>query len=180
MLCASVLQVALLLSGTDATPAAAKPAVAAAAAPSAAAPAAAAPAAKAPAPETYSAARQATAKTGKPLVIMVSTDWCPPCQVMKRTILPRVREHGLFRKVAFAHVNPDEDAELANQLTGGGPIPQLVMFRKTSKGWLRKKLIGGQSVETVEEFIKEGLAMDKAEKKAEKKTAPEDKSRKHG
>ena len=98
---------------------------------------------------------------------------------MKRTILPRVREHGLFRKVAFAHVNPDEDAELANQLTGGGPIPQLVMFRKTSKGWMRKKLIGGQSVETVEEFIKEGLALDKAEKKAEKKTSPEDKSRKH-
>ena len=130
--------------------------------------------------ETYASARQIVTKTGKPLVVMVSTDWCPPCQVMKRTILPRVREHGLFRKVAFAHVNPDQDAELANQITGGGPIPQLVMFRKTSKGWVRKKLIGGQSVETVEEFINEGVAMDKAEKKSEKKVVVEDKSSHHG
>ena len=54
-----------------------------------------------PAPETYSAARQDTVKTGKPMVVMVSTDWCPPCQVMKRTILPRVRAHGLLRQGRF-------------------------------------------------------------------------------
>jgi len=153
MLCATVMQAALLLTGAGATPAAA---------------------------ETYAAARRATVETGKPMVIMVSTDWCPPCQVMKKKILPRVREHGLLRKVAFAMVNPDRDSELANQITGGGPIPQLVMFRKTPKGWVRKKLIGGQSVETVEEFINDGLAMNRAEKKAAKKAAVEDKSSHHG
>jgi hypothetical protein len=94
--------------------------------------------------------------------------------------LPRVREHGLLRKVVFAMVNPDREGELANQITGGGPVPQLVMFRKTAKGWVRKKLIGGQSVETVEEFIKEGLASDKADRKAGKKTDAEDKSSHHG
>jgi thioredoxin-like negative regulator of GroEL len=175
LLCATVLQTALLLSGVETTPAAAK------AAPAAKATAAAKTKEEAkPTPETYSAARQDTAKTGKPMVIMVSTDWCPPCQVMKKTILPRVRAHGLLRRVAFAQVNPDKDAELANQITGGGPIPQLIMFRKTPKGWVRKSLIGGQSVETVEEFIKDGLALDKAEKKTAKKTAVEDKSSKHG
>jgi thioredoxin-like negative regulator of GroEL len=143
------MQAALLLTGADATPAKA---------------------------ETYTAARRVTVETGKPMVVMVSTDWCPPCQVMKKSILPRVREHGLLRKVAFAMVNPDRDAKLADEITGGGPIPQLVMFRKTPKGWVRKKLIGGQSVETVEEFIKDGLASDKADKKAEKKTSVEDKS----
>jgi thioredoxin-like negative regulator of GroEL len=154
MLCATVMQAALLLGGADTTPASS---------------------------ETYAAARRVTLETGKPMVIMVSTDWCPPCQTMKKKILPRVREHGLFRKVAFAHVNPDRDAELAEQLTGGGPIPQLVMYRKTPKGWVRKKLIGGQSVEAVEEFINDGLAMAKAEKKAEKKITAEDKSSpKHG
>ena len=153
MLCAALMQAALLLTGADAAPAKA---------------------------ETYTAARRVTVETGKPMVVMVSTDWCPPCQVMKKTILPRVREHGLLRKVAFAMVNPDRDSELADQITGGGPIPQLVMFRKTPKGWVRKKLIGGQSVETVEEFIKEGLASDKADKKTEKKTSVEDKSSHHG
>ena len=100
------------------------------------------------------------------MVVMVSTDWCPPCQMMKKTVMPRVRERGLLRKVAFAMVNPDRDGELAEQLTGGGPIPQLVMFRRTRDGWIRRKLIGGQSVETVEEFISEGLAQDAAAKKA--------------
>lgn len=180
LLCAAVVQTALLLSGAETTPAAktepaAKPAAAAKAKPAAKAEKEAK-----PAPETYSAARQDNAKSGKPIVVMVSTEWCPPCQVMKKTIIPRVREHGLLRKVAFARVDPDKDAELANQITGGGPIPQLIMFRKTKTGWVRKTLIGGQSVETVEEFIKDGLALDRAEKKASRKTSVEDKSTKHG
>jgi thioredoxin-like negative regulator of GroEL len=133
-----------------------------------------------PSPETYSAAHQDTVKTGKPMVVMVSTDWCAPCQVMKRTIMPRVRAHGFLRRVAFARVNPDQETELASQLIGGGPIPQLVMFRKTKRGWVRTSLVGGQSVETVEQFIQEGLAEDKFEKKTEKKTSAEDKSPKRG
>ncbi|MCE5302077.1 MAG: thioredoxin family protein [Planctomycetaceae bacterium] len=115
--------------------------------------------------DSYTEAHRVTVETGKPMVVMVSTDWCAPCQTMKKAIIPKVREHGLLRKVAFAIVNPDRDGELANQLTGGGPIPQLVMFRKTATGWLREKLVGGQSVEQVEEFITEGLAHDKAAKK---------------
>jgi thioredoxin-like negative regulator of GroEL len=115
--------------------------------------------------ETYTEAHQKTTETGRPLVVMVSTEWCPPCQTMKKQVLPRVREHGLLRKVAFAIVNPDRDKDLAEKITGGGPIPQLVMFRKSGNGWVRKKLVGGQSVESVEEFINEGLVQDKAEKK---------------
>jgi hypothetical protein len=98
--------------------------------------------------------------------------------------MPRVRERGLLRKVAFAMVNPDRDGELAEQITGGGPIPQLVMFRRTAKGWVRQKLIGGQSVETVEEFISDGLAQDAAAKKApaqqsDKKTSHPDQTSAH-
>ncbi|MEN6407701.1 MAG: thioredoxin family protein [Thermoguttaceae bacterium] len=113
----------------------------------------------------YAEAHRVTVETGKPMVVMVSTDWCAPCQAMKKSVIPKVREHGLLRKVAFAIVNPDHNGELAEQLTGGGPIPQLVMFRKTANGWLREKLVGGQSVEQVEEFINEGLAHDKVAKK---------------
>jgi thioredoxin-like negative regulator of GroEL len=115
--------------------------------------------------ETYAEAHRATVETGKPMVVMVGTDWCAPCQAMKKTVLPRVRERGLLRKVAFAVVNPDRDGALAEKLTGGGPIPQLVMFRKTQDGWVRKKLVGGQTVETVEQFITDGLAKDETENK---------------
>jgi thiol-disulfide isomerase/thioredoxin len=118
--------------------------------------------------ETYADARRQTTETGKPMVVMVSTDWCGPCQVMKRNVLPKLRERGLFKKVTFAQVNADKDSELAKELTGGGPVPQLVMYRRTERGWLRRRLVGGQSVEAVEKFIKEELASDETENKADK------------
>jgi thioredoxin-like negative regulator of GroEL len=139
MLLATIVQTAILATAADATPAPA---------------------------DTYAEAHRRTTETGKPMVVMVSTDWCAPCQTMKKSVLPRIREHGLLRKVAFAVVNPDHDRELAERLTGGGPIPQLVMFRRTADGWMRRKLVGGQSVETVEEFIKDGLALDAADRKS--------------
>jgi thiol-disulfide isomerase/thioredoxin len=122
-----------------------------------------------PAAETYEEAHRRTVETGKPMVVMVSTDWCVPCQAMKKNVLPRVRERGLLRKVAFAIVNPDRERKLAAELTDGGPIPQLIMYRRKGDGWVRKTLVGGQSVETVEEFIKEGLAQDAADRKAVRK-----------
>jgi thioredoxin-like negative regulator of GroEL len=126
------------------------------------------------APDTYAEAHRQTTETGKPLVVMVSTDWCGPCQTMKRTILPRLRERGMFKKVAFAQVNADKDSELAKELTGGGPVPQLVMYRRTNHGWLRRKLIGSQSEETVEQFINEGIALDKSDHKDDSTTPDDD------
>jgi thiol-disulfide isomerase/thioredoxin len=114
--------------------------------------------------DTYAEAHHETTETGRPLVVMVTTDWCGPCQTMKRNILPKLRERGLFKKVAFAQVNADRESRLAKELTGGGPVPQLVMYRRTKNGWLRRKLIGGQNLETVEKFINEGLALDQADR----------------
>lgn len=128
--------------------------------------------------DTYAEARRKMTETGKPMVVMVGTDWCMPCQRMKNTVLPEVRKDGVLSEVSFAMVNRDRDGKLARQLTGGGPVPQLVMYRKTAHGWKRRKLVGGQSVIAVERFIKEGLALDKetgketgkeTEKEAEKR-----------
>jgi hypothetical protein len=83
-----------------------------------------------------------------------------------------VRQRGILRRVVFARVNPDQDRELADQLIGGGPIPQLVMYQKTRQGWSRRSLIGGQSVEAVEQFIKEGIAEDTPPAKEAEKTQP--------
>ncbi len=110
--------------------------------------------------ETYADAHQASMKSGKPMLVMVSTEWCPACQVMKRRIMPQIRERGLLSRVAFANVNPDNEGELARQLIGSGPIPQLVMYRKSPRGWIRRVLVGGQSVETVEQFINQGTVAD--------------------
>ena len=116
--------------------------------------------------ETYTEAHQVTMKTGKPMLVMVSTEWCPACQVMKRRILPVIRERGLLKRVAFASVNPDQEGQLSQQLIGRGPIPQLVMFRNTPRGWVRRVMVGSQSVENVEQFINQGIAVDEDEAKA--------------
>ena len=155
-LCAAVVQTAILLVGADV-----------------------AVAEKDKDKETYAEAHQATAKSDKPMVVMVAADWCQPCQTMKKTILPQVREGGLLKRVAFAVINFDRDRELARKITGGGPIPQLVMFRRTKNGWASKKLVGSQSVETVEQFIKDGLASKKAAPKPDEESespAPPDAS----
>jgi thioredoxin-like negative regulator of GroEL len=152
--CAVLMQAALLAGDAAA---ASKPEAAAV---KTEAPAPAETAKKTEAEESYTEAHRLTEKTGKPLVVMVGADWCGPCQNMRRAILPRVREHGIFRKIAFAHVNVDRESELAKKLTGGGAVPQLLMYRKTKDGWLRRKMIGGHSVEEVEQFINEGLALD--------------------
>ena len=118
--------------------------------------------------ESYTDAHQVTMKTGKPMLVMVSTEWCPACQVMKRRIMPQIRERGLLTRVAFATVNPDQENELSRQLIGNGPIPELVMYHKTPRGWIRRVLVGGQSVENVEQFINQGIvAEDDAAKNAE-------------
>lgn len=122
--------------------------------------------------ETYAQAYKEMSKTGKPIVVMVGTDWCGPCRKMKQVVLPEVRKRGLLRQVAFALVNADRDRQLAAKLIGKGPIPQLIMFRKTPDGWRRRKLVGGQEVEKVEKFLRDGIAQDVAEKTYEPSESP--------
>lgn len=117
--------------------------------------------------EDYAEAHKNVTETGRPMVIMVGADWCPACEVMKQSVIPQVKQHGVLRKVAYAVVNLDRERELGRQLTGGGPIPQLIMYRKTSDGWLRKKLVGSQSPETVEAFINEAVDLDDNAKKVQ-------------
>jgi thioredoxin-like negative regulator of GroEL len=122
--------------------------------------------------ETYAQAHKEMTETGKPMVVMVGTDWCGPCRKMKQVVLPEVRKRGLLQQVAFALVNADNDRNLATKLIGKGPIPQLIMFRQTPDGWRRRKLVGGQEVEKVENFLREGIAQDEAEKTSEAPGAP--------
>ena len=125
---------------------------------------------------TYADAHRETVETGKPLLVMVGADWCGPCQQMKKSILPQVGKHGLLNQVAFAHVNADQESELARKLTGGGPVPQLVMLRKTDDGWRKRKLIGGQSVDTVEKFIREAVTQNETDQTAKARTATANKT----
>ncbi len=116
--------------------------------------------------DTYAEAHKTMTETGKPMVVMVGTDWCGPCRKMKQAILPEIRKHGLLRNVAFALVNADREKKLADKLIGHGPVPQLILFHKTKEGWRKKKLIGSQNVETVENFIRQASTPKKVEQES--------------
>jgi thioredoxin-like negative regulator of GroEL len=117
---------------------------------------------------TYAEARKTSTESGKPMVVLVGADWCPACKVMKDKVLPQIRQHGALHRVAFAQVNYDRERELAGQLTAGGPIPQLLVFRRDGNAWRLRRLIGGYDVSTVESFIAQGIAPEKAGDKSGK------------
>jgi thiol-disulfide isomerase/thioredoxin len=104
----------------------------------------------------YADAYHQTASTGRPLVILVGADWCPGCQRMKNTVIPQLQRQGSLNRVAFAYVNSDGERDLARKLMSGGSIPQLIMFRKTAKGWQREQLTGAQSVGDTQVFLSRG------------------------
>src|SRR5574340_192897 len=113
--------------------------------------------------KSYAEAHRTITETGKPMVIMVSAPWCAPCQEMKKNVLPQCLRRGLFRRVTFCIVDAEREDRLAEKLTDGGPVPQLIMYRKTPRGWLRRALIGGQDLKEVERVVSEGVAADEAD-----------------
>lgn len=119
--------------------------------------------------DTYADAHRQHVDTGRPMVLLVGAEWCPACVQMKNSVLPSVTRKGVLDKVAFAHVNADRDSRVAKALMQGGMIPQLIMYRKTPSGWRRHMLVGAQSPEKIEAFIKHGLAQDAADALAARK-----------
>lgn len=113
---------------------------------------------------TYDWAHQQVTKTGQPMVILVGAKWCPACVEMKENVVPVIKRRGIFRKVVFAYVDLDQEKRLGRELTNQGPIPQMITFRRTDKGWVQSKIIGGRSAKAVEAFINETVARDEVER----------------
>ena len=109
-------------------------------------------------PYTYDYARHETVETGKPLLVFIGAEWCGACVQMKNNVIPDLKKSKLLNKVSFAMVDFDENRNLSKKLTSGGPIPQTILYCKDKKGWHSHKLIGGQSLASVESLIKESLA----------------------
>lgn len=98
------------------------------------------------------------AESGKPLVMLIGADWCPACQTMKNSSLPKVEQDGVLQEVAFTVVNTDTQREIAKEAMEGGSIPQLVMYHKTETGWQRQRLNGPQSPSAIVSFLRRGIA----------------------
>lgn len=89
----------------------------------------------------------------KPLLVLVTADWCPPCQAMKKTTLPVLNEKNAFKDFHFSTIDLDADEKVGKELIGNRGVPQLIMFEKQGNQWVRRYVAGFQSVEKVEAFL---------------------------
>ncbi len=104
-------------------------------------------------PTDYRTAYQAAQAGEKPLLVLVTAEWCPPCKVMKKTTIPELMQKQAFRDFHYSTVDLDKDEKLARQLIGDRGVPQLIMYEKRNDKWIRRYLRGIQTPATVEAFV---------------------------
>ncbi|MEW4565695.1 thioredoxin family protein [Bremerella sp. JC770] len=111
----------------------------------------------------YNSAFKDASETGKPMLVLVGTDWCPACVTMKQSIIPRLKRAGRLSGVVYTEVDADAQPRIAHRIMSGGGYPQLALYRKTKDGWRRQILIGVQSESTIQTLVDRAVAAQEAE-----------------
>jgi len=106
----------------------------------------------------YSTAYHQSLNTRQPLVVIVGAQWCPACRKLENEVIPKIKEAGLLSRIAFAVVDYDAETKVAQQLTRGGPIPQVLVFWHSDNGWKSDRLIGYPSQKAVLTFVQTAVS----------------------
>lgn len=110
-------------------------------------------------PLDYATAYQQSQQSDKPLMVIVSAQWCPACHTLKDTTIKDLEASGQLSEVNVAVVDRDAEPELAQKLMRGQMVPQIIMFSKTSTGrWERSQLTGYQSQGPVRQLIRAAVS----------------------
>lgn len=111
------------------------------------------------APGDYTLAYKKSVEEDKPLMVVVGAEWCPACEVLKKTTIADMQKTGELDKVSLAVVDRDEEPELTKQLMGDEKmIPQIIVYHKDSKGsWRRRKLTGYQPAQPIRSLLRRVL-----------------------
>ncbi len=103
-------------------------------------------------------------KENKPLVVLIGSDWCPNCVVMKRDIIVPMCKDGDFKDVVVVTINVDKESDsVVNKLlivdkSTNEPIrqfPQLVVLCKKRGEWKKYHYdVGSQNKPRILELLK--------------------------
>jgi thiol:disulfide interchange protein len=104
-------------------------------------------------PVDYKTAYERAQEGDKPLLVLITAEWCPPCQVMKTTTIPELMQKAAFKDFHYATVDLDKEKKLGRKLIGDRGVPQLIMYEKRDGQWVRRYLRGIQTPQTVEAFV---------------------------
>ena len=108
---------------------------------------------------SFAAATTAAQASGKPVVVVFSASWCPPCQVMKNEVYPSAAVKDFRNRFEWAYLDIDEpeNAAIAERFGVNG-IPHIQFLNQQGKS------LGNQVGSTTpEEFAKR---LDKVLRKA--------------
>jgi len=82
----------------------------------------------------YKAALAAAQAESKPVVVVFSAVWCPPCQVMKKSVYPSKEVAALHDKFVWAYLDTDVEANAAAaQKHGVSGIPHIEFLSAKGK-----------------------------------------------
>ncbi|MEM6978212.1 MAG: thioredoxin family protein [Planctomycetota bacterium] len=106
--------------------------------------------------QNYTLAYKKSVEEEKPLMVVVGAEWCPACDVLKKTTIKNMEQTGELDQVSVAVVDRDEEPELANELLKNEKmIPQIIFFHKNADGrWSRNQLKGYQPVQPVRSLLR--------------------------
>ena len=102
-------------------------------------------------PRDYATAYRTSMTTDRPLLILITTAQCPPCAAIKRDVLPVMLRSQSIQGVEFCQV--DETYPLFAPLLNGGPVPQLLLYRRVGPRWQVRQLVGYHTAEAVAYWI---------------------------
>ncbi len=84
--------------------------------------------------DSYRQVMSAAEKSGKPVILVFSAVWCPPCQLMKNEVYPSKEIQAFHDKFEWAYLDVDDrDNQKPAMQYGVGPIPHLQIVDASGK-----------------------------------------------
>lgn len=109
---------------------------------------------------TSTSAMSAAKKSGKPVILVFSAAWCPPCQAMKNDVYPSDAVKPFQDKFVWAYLDVDDERnEAAATKYGVNGIPHIEFLNANGKEI--DKQVGGTSPEAFARTLESVLAKAK-------------------
>lgn len=92
-------------------------------------------------------------KAGKPVILVFSAAWCPPCQAMKKDVYPSAAVKEFHDKFIWAYLDVDDQSNnRAAEKAGVSGIPHIQFLDASGKEI--SKQVGGSSPESFAKTLK--------------------------
>ncbi len=104
-------------------------------------------------PTDYATAYQRAQSSDKPILVLVTAEWCAPCQMLKRTTVHDMMSKRGFKDFHFATVDVDREPDTAAKLIEGRPVPQFIIFERSGDKWIRRYSVGYLPVDQLQAFL---------------------------